>query len=313
MATPWIRTARWISFPRSGRLHPPRLARAVSLTRPEAPGLHFSTLRIDTRTEVLVDRRDFLAATAVAAVSPLPTLGALAQPAARQFIELRRYHLLPGAKQRAFSTFVGDVAIPAMNRAGVGKVGAFTVMYGENAPSLLLALTHQSLDSAVTLRERMASDTAYTSAGRAILEAPLSDPAFVRVESSLLRAFASMPAVEPSAGVAAKSPRIYELRTYESHSDPAAVNKLKMFDAGEIPIFRKTGLTPVFFGETIFGAKMPSLTYMLTFADMTARDAAWKAFSADPDWKTLSGDPQYKDNVSAISDIILRPTPYSQI
>jgi len=260
-----------------------------------------------------VDRRDFLAATAVAAVSPLPTLGALAQPAARQFIELRRYHLLPGAKQRAFSTFVGDVAIPAMNRAGVGKVGAFTVMYGENAPSLLLALTHQSLDSAVTLRERMANDTAYTSAGKAILEAPLSDPAFVRVESSLLRAFASMPAVEPSAGVAAKTPRIYELRTYESHSDPAAVNKLKMFDAGEIPIFRKTGLTPVFFGETIFGAKLPSLTYMLTFADMTARDAAWKAFSADPDWKTLSGDPQYKENVSAISDIILRPTPYSQI
>jgi hypothetical protein len=260
-----------------------------------------------------VDRRDFLAATAVAAVSPLPTLGALAQPAARQFIELRRYHLLPGAKQRAFSTFVGDVAIPAMNRAGVAKVGAFTVMYGENAPSLLLVLTHQSLDAAVTLRDRMANDTAYTSAGKAILEAPLSDPAFVRVESTLLRAFASMPAVEPSAGVAAKAPRIYELRTYESHSDPAALNKLKMFDAGEIPIFRKTGLTPVFFGETIFGAKMPSLTYMLTFADMVARDAAWKAFSADPDWKTLSGDPQYKENVSAISDIILRPTAFSQI
>ena len=52
---------------------------------------------------------------------------------------------------------------------------------------------------------------------------------------------------------------------------------------------------------------------MLTFADMTARDAAWKAFSADPDWKTLSGDPQYKDNVSAISDLILRPTAYSQL
>jgi len=262
---------------------------------------------------VFVDRRDFLAATAVAAVSPLPTLGALAQAPARQYIELRRYHLLPGAKQRAFSAFVGDVAIPAMNRAGVAKVGAFTIMYGENAPSLLLVLTHQSLDSAVTLRERMASDMAYTSAGRAILEAPLSDPAFVRVDSSMLRAFESMPAVEPSAGVAAKAPRIYELRTYESHSDPAALNKLKMFNAGEIPIFRKTGLTPVFFGETVIGAKMPSLTYMLTFADMVARDAAWKAFSADPDWKTLSGDPQYKENVSAISDLILRPTAFSQI
>ena len=30
--------------------------------------------------------------------------------------------------------------------------------------------------------------------------------------------------------------------------------------------------TPIFFGETILGAKMPSLTYMCTFADMVARD-----------------------------------------
>ena len=80
-----------------------------------------------------------------------------------------------------------------------------------------------------------------------------------------------------------------------------------------MPIFRKTGLTPVFFGETVVGAQMPSLSYMLTFADMTARDAAWSAFSKDPDWKTLSADPQYRENVSAISDIILRPTAYSQI
>ena len=260
-----------------------------------------------------MQRRDFLAAAGVAAVSPLPTLEALGQPAPRQYIELRRYHLLPGNKQRAFSTFVGDAMIPAMNRAGVGKVGAFTVVYGENAPSLLLVLTHQSLDSMVTLRERRAADATYTSAGKAILELPLADPAFVRVESTLLRAFEAMPAVEPSAGVAAKTPRIYELRTYESHSDPAALNKLKMFNAGEIPIFRRTGLTPVFFGETVIGAKMPSLNYMLTFADMPARDAAWAAFGKDPDWKTLSGDPQYKDNVSAITDIILRPTAYSQI
>jgi len=58
---------------------------------------------------------------------------------------------------------------------------------------------------------------------------------------------------------------------------------------------------------------MPSLTYMLTFADMSARDAAWARFGHDPEWKTLSADPQYRDNVSAISDTILQPTAYSQI
>jgi hypothetical protein len=268
---------------------------------------------LTTLEEVFVDRREFLAATALAAVSPLPHLKTLGQSAPRQYVELRRYHLLPGAKQRAFSAFVGEVAIPAMNRAGVGRVGAFTVVYGENAPSLLLVLAHQTLDSVVSLRDRLASDAVYARAGAAILDTPMSDPAFVRVESSLLRAFDAMPAVEPSAGAGTATPRIFELRTYESHSDRAALNKLKMFNAGEVPIFRRAGLTPVFFGETVVGAKMPSLTYMLTLSDMAARDAAWARFGQDPEWKTLSGDPQYRDNVSAISDIILQPTPYSQI
>ena len=266
-----------------------------------------------TFDEVLVDRREFLAATAVAAVSPIPALDTLGQSAARQYIELRRYHLLPGTKQRAFTSFIGEVAIPALNRAGIAKVGAFTVIYGENAPSLLVVLAHDSLDSVVSLRERLASDAEYARAGAAILEAPMSDPAFVRVESSLLRAFEAMPRVEPAAAAGAATSRIYEMRTYESHSNRAALNKLKMFNAGEVPIFRRAGLTPVFFGERLIGANMPSLTYMLTFADMTARDRAWSAFSKDPDWKALSTDPQYRDNVSAISDIILQPTSYSQI
>jgi len=260
-----------------------------------------------------MDRRDFLTATAIAAVSPSAKLDALAPLATRQYFELRRYHLLPGPKQRAFTTFVGEVAIPAMNRAGVGKVGAFTVVYGENAPSLLLVLVHTSLETVVSLRDRLASDAEYARAGAAILDAPLGDPPFVRVESSLLRAFDAMPALEPSAAAVSAAPRIHEMRTYESHSDRAALNKLKMFDAGEVPIFRRAGLTPVFFGETVIGSRMPSLTYMLTFADMAARDKAWGAFLNDPEWKSLAADAQYRDNVSAISDIILRPTGYSQM
>jgi hypothetical protein len=260
-----------------------------------------------------VDRRDFLAATAAAAVLPIPNLEELGQSTTRQYIELRRYHLLPGPKQRAFTAFVGDVAIPAMNRAGVGKVGAFTVVYGENAPSLLLVLVHATLDTVVSLRDRLASDAAYARAGAAILDASLADPPFVRIESALLRSFDAMPTLEPSSAAGTATARIYEMRTYESHSDRAALNKLKMFNAGEVPIFRRSGLTPVFFGETLIGTKMPSLSYMLTFSDMAARDRAWSAFSKDPEWKALSSDPQYRDNVSAISDIILQPTAYSQI
>ncbi|HJQ21680.1 MAG TPA: NIPSNAP family protein [Gemmatimonadaceae bacterium] len=261
-----------------------------------------------------MDRREFLATTAATAAAAAP-LGALERvsgsAAARQFIELRRYHLLPGAKQKAFTDFVGDAAIPAMNRAGIPKVGAFTVLFGENKPTLVLVLTHTSLDSVVSLRDRLAADTTFARDGTAILDASMSDPAFVRAESTLLRAFESMPTLDTP--VATTTPRMFELRTYESHSDRAALNKIRMFNAGEVPIFRNAGLTPVFFGETVVGAGMPSLTYMVTFPDLAARERGWTAFGNDPAWKTLSADAQYRDNVSAITDIILRPTSFSQI
>ena len=84
-------------------------------------------------------------------------------------------------------------------------------------------------------------------------------------------------------------------------------------DGGEIAIFRKTGLNPVFFGETIVGPMMPNLTYMLCFDDLTDRDKRWGVFGSSPEWKKLRSDPQYKDTVSNITDIILRPMGYSQI
>jgi len=142
------------------------------------------------------------------------------------------------------------------------------------------------------------------------IDTPMSEPAYVRVESSLMLAFKGLPELV----VPEKKPRIFELRTYESHSIKMAKKKVEMFnEGGEIKIFFKTGFRPVFYGETIIGPKMPNLTYMLAFDDLADRDAKWKVFGADPDWKELRGKPEYKDTVSNITDIILRPTSYSQI
>jgi len=51
----------------------------------------------------------------------------------------------------------------------------------------------------------------------------------------------------------------------------------------------------------------------LPFFKEAARDQRWQVFCDDPDGKKLSEDPAYKDTVSHITDIILRPTEYSQI
>lgn len=261
-------------------------------------------------------RRDFIAVAGAAAATPLATFASadpIAAPGDRQYIELQKYQLLPGSKQGLVHDYLEKAAIPAYNRLGINPVGVFQVVYGENAPSLYVLLPHPSLESVVTTSHRLLADAEYVKEGAAFVNTSMSDPAFVRKENTLLYAFESMPRVAVPPQKTANKPHIFELRTYESHSEKAAKNKLEMFNAGEVPIFQHTGLTPVFFGEAVVGSNMPHLTYMLAFDDLAQRDAAWKAFVADPDWAKLAKDPRYQDNVSAITDVILRPTGYSQL
>jgi hypothetical protein len=154
-------------------------------------------------------------------------------------------------------------------------------------------------------------DPAVTGAGGAYLSAGATDPVYERIESWLTQSIAGVPAMV----IPAKGNGIYQLRIYESHSEQAARKKIEMFNTGELEIFRRAGLAAVFFGETIVGPAMPNLTYMLSFTDMAAKDAAWKTFIADPEWTKLKNTPGFTDKeiVSKITNLILVPAAYSQI
>lgn len=233
----------------------------------------------------------------------------------REYYELRKYHLRRGPQQTIIDDYFRDAAIPALNRLGIKPIGVFNATIGPGSPTLYVLLPLSSLESAATIHDRIASDQEYLQAGAPFINATPTEPAYVRIESFWLRAFAGLPKLEVPPGAAEKKPRIFELRTYESHSRKANHTKIRMFNDAEIAVFRRTGLRPVFFGETMVGAGMPSLTYMLTFADMEERTRNWSAFVADPEWKKLSSTPGYTDReiVSNISNVILSPTPYSQI
>jgi len=261
-------------------------------------------------------RREFLTC-AIGTAASLPIIAGMSSLAAaegedgkREYFEMRQYRLHVGSKKRLVGDFLRNVGIPAMNRIGIGPVGVFNAMYGPNSPTLYVLLVHKSLDSVVSSASLLMADKEYRKAGAEFINAPLSEPTYVRMESSLMVAFKDMPKLE----VPEKARRIFELRTYESHSIKAAKKKIEMFnEGGEIAIFKKTGLQPVFFGETLIGPQMPNLTYMLAFKNMADRDEKWGVFGRDPGWKKLRADTAYKDTVSNITDIILRPAPYSQI
>lgn len=256
-----------------------------------------------------MNRREFLA-TGVVSVATAGVSGGPQGSAQRQLFEWRQYHLRTGSARNRVGDFLQNVGIPALNRIGVKPVGVFTPVYGPSRPTLHVLLVHDSLDSVLQASARLLADPEVREKGASFLDATLTDPSYVRYESALLAAFTHMPKIEPPA----LQERIFELRIYESHSAKAGKKKVEMFnEGGEIAIFKKTGLNPVLFGETIIGPNLPNLHYMLAFKDMAERDQKWQVFRDDPDWKKLSADPAYRDTVSNITDIILRPMEYSQV
>ena len=266
-------------------------------------------------------RRRFLAASLASSATALaaPTASHMEMPTnppspTREFYHLRRYTLQMGPQTTQAEHYFSEALVPALTRLGLSNIGAFKIDIGPETPTYYL-LIPGSAATLATLDIHLAQDDAFLKAADPFWAATAASPAFHRIDSTLLLAFEGWPKLISPTSSATKAKRIFQLRTYESPSHAAHVRKLEMFNHGEFEIFQRTGLHPVFFGETLFGSGMPSLTYMLTFADTRELEANWAAFSADPEWKKLSTSPRYayESIVSNITNLILSPLAASQI
>lgn len=258
-----------------------------------------------------IQRRNFLKTSLLAGLTPLATATA-AQAAKKQrdYYELRRYILKTEKQKEGLNNFMAEAAIPALNRININPVGLFYP--AENSDSAYVLLLHKSAESVVTAAEKLLSDEKFLKDGSPFLDSPAQNPAYERIESSLMIAFEGMPRLEIPV---TNTDRIFQLRIYESPSVKTGQKKIEMFNTAELEIFRKTGLHAVFFGETIIGSKIPNLTYMLGFKSMQESRENWQTFIADPAWKELSAKPEYADKkiLSNITNIYLKPGDCSQI
>lgn len=257
-------------------------------------------------------RRSFvLSSLAASAMSS----GALAIPpnGPRAWFELRFFHLRNDFERQRLDALLKDVYLPASNRLGFGPVGFFNVSVGPNMPMLVALTSYPSLAAMEAVLDQLAADSAWTKAMEEFSKP--KEPAYARMESRLIRAFASLPSIEVPPQEAGRAARVFELRVYEARNLRASLMKIKMFEEGEIAIFRKTGLLPVFFGQTVVGTGLPSLTYMLAYDSVEAREENWRKFLSYPDWVKLRAMPGYSDAeiVSNIHSCFLRPTNYSPI
>lgn len=233
----------------------------------------------------------------------------------REFYELRSYHLVSGPQQKLMDSFLAEALIPALNRMNFKPVGAFDLYLGPETPTTFVLIPSTSLESLVAAELRLADDQEYQKSGHAFLHAPATEPPYERVQSSLMIAFTGHPALTVPPVAAQNGSRVFQLRTYESPNNADHQLKVEMFNSGEFALFEKAGFWQVFYGDTLIGPRMPNLSYMLSFPDLSELNAKWKAFSSDPDWKKLSSSPKfsYEAIVSNVTNLILNPKSYSQI
>jgi len=278
-----------------------------------------------------MNRREFLSATATAGAAaaaaglmPMAATASAAEaaPGGRDIYELRLYKVEADtrlkrtfksdadARRKRLDEFLGKVLVPALNRLGIAPVGAFESRLAEFKDVYLL-LKHPSAESVVTTDARLRADEKFLKDGAEYLELPQNDPLYTRIESTMMLAFDRWPKLADTNN---RSPRIFQMRIYESHSILKAAKKREMFNtAGEIDLFLKCGMKPVFFGQSVVGPILPNLTYMVCFNDTDEQKAVWDKFKASPEWKKMSSDPQFKETVSNITNLELKPTSYSQV
>ena len=220
-----------------------------------------------------------------------------------------------GPQRKLADDYFRDALVPGLNRMQINPVGVFNVTIGPETPATYVLIPSTSVDKLVTVDDRLAKDAEYMKTATPFLNAPGKEPAFGRMESSLMQAYEKMPKITLPAASTSRSPRVFELRTYESPSIQDHWKKIEQMSSGEGDIFTKAGIPQVFYGDTLIRSRLPNLTYMICFDSLAERDKKWDAFRSSPEWKALSSDPRfaYEDIVSNITNIMLAPTSYSQI
>ena len=236
----------------------------------------------------------------------------------RDFYQMKIYHFSSTAQEKALDEYLEKAYLPAMHRAGIEHVGVFKPLASaEGKPTeklIYLLIPFSSQKEFLKIENKLAKDEQYQSSGASYLNAPYTNPPYDRIESILLDAFEKNPNYGVPDLKGPKKDRIYELRSYEGHTEKISKNKIKMFNDGdEVDLFKRLGFNAVFYGEVISGPTMPNLMYMTTFENKADRDAHWDTFRSDPYWKELSSLPQYQNNVSKNVTTFLYPTDYSDL
>ena len=169
-----------------------------------------------------IRRRQFLAGSLAAAATAATTAN-LAQAAdkntaadkkpAAEFYELRIYRCVGAEKQSQTEQYLEHAFVPALRRLGARQVGVFTELPKANADasdtSVYMLIVYPTLEVLGNRNAALADDDVYQKAATDFFAMPQKDPAYTRIESRLMKAFAGMPVTELPATSKTGAARIF--------------------------------------------------------------------------------------------------------
>jgi hypothetical protein len=138
---------------------------------------------------------------------------------------------------------------------------------------------------------------------------------FVAVSCVAAAEIRNAPAIQAPGPSIAKDSRTFELRTY--YAAPGKLEELHArFRKHTIALFKKHGMTIVGFWAPTAPAEAAAntLVYVLAYPSDEAREAAWKAFDADPDW-ILAREASERGGrlVTKVESVRMKATDYSDL
>ena len=163
----------------------------------------------------------------------------------REFYEIKIYYLKDKTQEERVDNYLKNAYLPAMNRAGIKKVGVFKPVPTDTAAGkrIYVFTPLKSLNQLTEISDKLAKDKQYLSAGADYINAAYNNVPYRRIETMLLQAFSHMPVFKAPIHKTPVTERVYELRSYEGGTEKIFKNKVQMFnEGGEVKIFDKAWL-----------------------------------------------------------------------
>jgi hypothetical protein len=259
-----------------------------------------------------MQRRQFLESVAGANLAAALSQAADAPEKRTRFYLLQQFHLKNGTQKSRLDEYLSSGLLPVLGKLHTGPVLCLEGVVAPHLPQMIFLAGYRTLEEMREVQAALTKDEGHQKA-LATWEHGAEQP-YEDFSTSLLGATDYSPEITPLKPQP-KTPRIFELRVYHSPTRHQLAALHERFAGPEIQIFQRSGVHPVLYTSTIFGANMPNLTYLIPFADLAAREKAWAAFGADPEWvKVRKESIDRNGQISISSQISLyRATPYSPL